>query len=764
MTRVSHRLVAVAVTSLACIGLASAADPYPFKTKPRDEAKEEVLNIDFEGQLPQGNQLGKTAKVETGKGKDGSQGLVAKGKGSVLKVPLKTGPGVGMSRYEVFLDYAGEGFNLFTVSLIPYDKSFKPIAGRKTSAGSEWGFTPEMHTWERRVVDLEFEGIHAVELEIEIARADSSKRGSSLRLDNIVVNRLAAPVILGSVARGQLKGDIREEGAELTEATDMWLAEQKGRQSFFNIEAIDPNRRYLNSLWRERLHLGSTYKQPTGKLPHWVLGVAADQAGLDAAAAKLKKSLPETYEYFLDDVAAHHFNTVWVTLSKDVEKFDELAAARGIAVILRDPTWSGLEQWWSKPSESAPDAFKKTAEANMKRLAAMRSLIGYDMSPSLSATHQPMLAKAREHLATLAPNVQFTGEFGDVYASENIETPYPAFGIQSHSYDHYAGKPWVEPSYMFHPNYWPRYQSEGWVRRIHNGLQVRSIPNIWSIPAGRAFGKKAIGFQEDRVVTATTNWIWDEETKRWSGWSRYQYPQQLMSSLVWMSLQSGAAGIILRDWGPATIEPTVTGSEILKDAKYPNGWYQPDMLRRADLSESDGWKELGQVASTLARYKEVLAESTAFGRTIAHTDSGDVRAKCLTGRKDPFKVLVVVNTKIGDYTDDKVNLKIDKDTGALGVWKNAGNKPFKLTVEDERELYDLGTGEMITGSAPSKGRRTFELALGPGEGRLYYLGNATLYRRFLTQYKLDDVASGSTKSKSADPKEKMKGKAKPKGK
>jgi hypothetical protein len=123
-----------------------------------------------------------------------------------------------------------------------------------------------------------------------------------------------------------------------------------------------------------------------------------------------------------------------------------------------------------------------------------------------------------------------------------------------------------------------------------------------------------------------------------------------------------------------------------------------------------------------------------------------------------------VNTKIGDYTDDKVNLKIDKDTGALGVWKNAGNKPFKLTVEDERDLYDLGTGEMITGSAPSKGRRTFELALAPGEGRLYYLGNATLYRRFLTQYKLDDVASGSIKSKSADPKEKMKGKTKVKTK
>ena len=76
---------------------------------------------------------------------------------------------------------------MFTVSLIPYGKDGKPIAGKKTAVGSDWGLTPEMRTWERRVTDLELEGLHMVELEIEIARADSSQRGSSLRLDNIIV-------------------------------------------------------------------------------------------------------------------------------------------------------------------------------------------------------------------------------------------------------------------------------------------------------------------------------------------------------------------------------------------------------------------------------------------------------------------------------------------------------------------------------------------------------------------------------------------------
>ncbi len=758
LNRALALLSAFALCLTVAWAVAWAGDPYPFKTKPREFNKEEVLKIDFEGQLPAGHQLGPKAKIEPDKGTGGLKGLVASGTGLVLKTPLK-GLGVGMSRYEVVLDFAGEGFSLFTVSLIPYGKDGKPIAGKKTTVGSEWGFAPTMQSWERRIVDLEFEGVHAVELEIAITRA------GSVRLDNIIVSRFDTPVVLGSQARGQLKQNIRDEAAELVESGDMWMAELKGRQSFFDVGAIDPNRRYLNSLWPERLHLGSTYKQPTGKLPHWVLGVSADQAALEAAATAQKKSLVEMYEFFLDDVAAHGCNTVLVNFTKELDKFDELAAARGIGVIVQDPAWSGLAEWWANPSASMPDAFQKTAEANLKKYAGLRSIIGYDMHPSLNTAHQPVLAKAREYLAGIAPNVPLAGEHGDVYASENIEQPYPAFGIQWATFDHYAGKPWVEPSYMFHPNYWPRYLSEGWVRRIHNGLAVRAVPNLWSVPAGRAYSKKSIDFQKDRVVTATTNWVYDEPSKRWSGWNRYKYPQQLMSSLVWTSLQSGAGGIIVREWGPATIAPDVTGSEILKNDKYANGTYQPDMLRRADMTESESWQELAAVGKTLEKYQLLLTESTPFGRAIASTDKNDVRVKALTGRKDPFKVLVVVNTKIGDYTDAQVPLKIDKDSGALTGYKNASTLAFKLTVEDERELYDLTTGEAATGTAPKGGKRTYELTLGPGEGRLYCLAAPALYRRFLTQYKLDvELAAGASKSKSAEPKEKMKAKTKTKPK
>ncbi len=150
---------------------------------------------------------------------------------------------------------------------------------------------------------------------------------------------------------------------------------------------------------------------------------------------------------------------------------------------------------------------------------------------------------------------------------------------------------------------------------------------------------------------------------------------------------------------------------------------------------------------------------------MAHSDKEDVRVRTLTGRKDPCKVVGAVNTKIGDYTDQQAGtLKINKDTGELTGYKNAGTTPFKLTINDERNLFDLTTGEALTGTAAKGGKKiSYELSLGPGEGRFYYLGTPALYRRFLTQYKLDlNALAGTTKAKSAEPKEKMKPKAKAK--
>ena len=68
---------------------APAIEPYPFKTKPREVDKVEVLKIDFEGSLPEGAELGKNAKVEEKGGRDGSKGLLSKGKGLVIKIPIK---------------------------------------------------------------------------------------------------------------------------------------------------------------------------------------------------------------------------------------------------------------------------------------------------------------------------------------------------------------------------------------------------------------------------------------------------------------------------------------------------------------------------------------------------------------------------------------------------------------------------------------------------------------------------------------------------
>ena len=88
-----------------------------------------------------------------------------------------------------------------------------------------------------------------------------------------------------------------------------------------------------------------------------------------------------------------------------------------------------------------------------------------------------------------------------------------------------------------------------------------------------------------------------------------------------------------------------------------------DTLRRFDLSESDEWKELGAAAKELAGLKLLFAETTQHGHNACRTNNGNVKARTLTGRDDPTKLIAVVNTKIGDYKDEE--LKLNQENGQL---------------------------------------------------------------------------------------------------
>ena len=127
-----------------------------------------------------------------------------------------------------------------------------------------------------------------------------------------------------------------------------------------------------------------------------------------------------------------------------------------------------------------PDEFKTKAKANLERYAKLKSLIGYQVNRPLNTGHQKMLAEARKYLASVAPKVQLITQDSDVYAAENIQEPYPNLGIQYGLFQQYAGRPWIGPSFFYHPNYWPIGLSEGWYRRIHDAYHVRKLGQ-WSL-------------------------------------------------------------------------------------------------------------------------------------------------------------------------------------------------------------------------------------------------------------------------------------------
>ena len=435
-------------------------------------------------------------------------------------------------------------------------------------------------------------------------------------------------------------------------------------------------------------------------------------------------------------VIAHGFNTVAVDFTKELNKFDSLANKRGISVILRAPSWNNLQTWIAKPTGPIPTDFKTTGKQKIAEYAKLKSLIGYHMDPPLNRTYEPMLAKARKYLASINPKVQLVTQQSDIYAAENIVKPYPNFGLQRTAYHHYIGRPWAQPSHMYHPNYWPRAMTEGHYRRILNAYRVRTIPIILEVPSGRQYGKKTINMQKDRVVVATTNWKYDDDAKRWSGWYRYKYPPNLLRCIIWKAIETGANGVIIDEWGPATIAHDVKGSDILGDSKFVNANYLPDLLRHADMSESDGWKELGRTAQKLARFQHMLADSTLHGNNTPKVNNGNIRVSSLTGLNSPFKVLMAVNTKVGDYADD--DLTIDPETGALAGYTPATGETFTLTIKNDIGLIDFRTGTSIDPKSTKTKNRvaTYEQTLGPGEGRFYFRGKQSIFRNFIRKYKI----------------------------
>ncbi len=729
------RLLLLAVMAGAVASHGPAAEPYAFKSRPRDPEKTVWLEVDFEGSLPEKAELGANAKVEEKVGTKGSKALVSTGKGLIARFPIpKTN--VDVSRFDLSVDYAGPGFSYFTAKLVAFDRAGKQL--RAVTVGGEWGIATGTRTWELRTVNLEFNDIHAVALEFEQTNDDGT-----VKLDNIVLRRHELPSFLGRTARKDLEIALKQEGLKVADVSGVWIGTGPDRQSFFDFGNIDETKRFVRSDWQERLHIGTTYNKWNGTLPTFMLGVSAREAALEAAAARQKKTLADMHKLLLDDVKEHGFNLVWCDFTKELESFDALAAARGISVIIRDPQYSQLEKWIAKPDGPIPDDFKKAAQANLAKYAKMKSLVGYQVNRPLAKQYQPMLAEARKHLASVAPNVQLVDVESDVFSAESIQEPYPNLGIQFGGFHHYAGRPWIPPSYLYHPNYWPIALSEGWYRRIHNGFTVCTVPNLWTVPSGRQFGKKSIAMQSDQVKADVTGWTFDDTAKKWSGWYRYQFPENMMRSVVWTAVEAGTAGVIVEEWGPAEIPATVTGPEILADAKYKDGNYQPDTLRRFDLSESEVWKELGAAARAVAPLKLVFETSTLHGNNAARTNRGDVKVRTLTGRSDPFKLLAVVNTRVGEY--DQTKLTIDPKDGTLQEYTSAGPLTVSLIVENDTGLIDLTTGRNLTPKSTDAKKRetTYDIELGPGEGKLFFRGKLNLYARFAQKYKIPTTGTAS---------------------
>ena len=788
------------VCVLAGAGLGVAAwgyqEPYPFRKKTYDPPKETIIESTFDHGLPEAASIRDQAiTINSDAGKNGSGALVIPGKRSRSKAPLSFafGHGLGMARFQVDFDLRGDDFPLARVYIIGYDRNEKEIG--KYHVYSWWGH--EHWTHAHRIVDIENEQLFKAELVIHVSRDERFGRGGSplLFMDNLKVTRHDVPYVKGNYIRSRLQSDLSKEGGKSSEIANHIVTrfEQEHRTSYFHVGRISVDRRYLQSEWRQRLHAGSTYRNLATKLDRFVLGVVLDRKSAVEAAKRLKKSLPQMYDYIIADVKDHGFNTIWLrNFTADRETFCGKAAAKGLKIILTENSRLGVGAWRSRfKTPKMPAAVKKAIDRELPKIAQLKGLLAYELwsadgwqnntdGPKIAA----MWAKVRQYMKQVAPGVKLLQPYHDWRLSEGIQTPPPDLGVQDLlRYYAYNGRPYGyrEPTWFLY-----YYGDDWWRRHVDYGLRRHGVPYLWILPVGREFHLRCLSWKP-KNVDKESGFVYDEKTKTYSGWRRYQWPARFIRSALWTAVCANAKGVILDEYGPSRVHQDVTleqdfmpkhkpgrgtpsggrrtpapgqpGVSAREESEaglpkpkrtYPPGIHKVDALRQYDSSELDLWAEAAKTAKRIGRVSPLLLDLIPHGARDVYVNHGHVMARLMTRQEGGGKFVLLVNRILYDAGSKKRwhgdNARVNANTGFLSKPPDLTNFEVSLRVDSALPLINMISGSKVPGEpTPSVERsRTYKMTMTPGQVGIYLLGHYAQYSRLAKKYGLQRK---TTKSK-----------------
>ena len=798
------------------VGLAATAwaydEPYPFRKKPYDPPKEIIIKTGFEHGLPEEaetKQKGK-AEVKAEVGKGGTQALAISGTNVADAVRIPFGHGLGMARFEVDFDFRGEGFPQLQCSLVAYDREDK-VLGRYGVYNS-WAHDHWAHA--HNIVSIEVESLFKVALVFGIGKNDrggSSSAGPDGRssgqkrigpeyyVDNLLVRRHQVPKVPGHLIRDRLQEDLRREGGGSSVIADHIVTQFKdeGRTSYFYVGDIKVDRRYLQSVWRKRLHAGSTYKKQHGTLDQFVLGVVLDRNAVVDAAKRQKKSVGAMYDYIIDDVHKHNFNTIWMRNFKtDRETFCAKADAKGLKTILTDNTWLGVGAWRSKYTDPRmPASVKKAIDRELPKIARLKGLLAYQVygldswhndtiGPKLAA----LWAKVRAYMKQVAPKVKLLQPYHHWTLAEHIQDPPPDLAFQDlTTYYAYSGRPYGfrRPTWLLY-----YYGEDWWRRHVDYGLRRNGVPYVWLVPVGREFHCRNIRWKRKLVDERRSGYEFDEKTQAYSGWRRYRWPRQFIKALLWSAACSGAKGVVLDEYGPSRVHPDVTTEDFLGRAgkrsqtrgpqihdprrgasekeketgvpkpkrDYPPAVYKVDTLRQYDMSELGLWAEATRQAARVRRVGRLMLDLTPHGaRDIRINNSSYILARLMTRRKGGGKFVLLVNRILEDpgklqSATQRYQAKINFKTGMITETDDQANFDVSLRVDTKLSLYNVLTGTELSGEkTPGVDKsRTYSITMTPGQVAIYVVGQYSQYSRIAKQYGLRRRVKKKRRSKWID--------------
>jgi hypothetical protein len=456
-----------------------------------------------------------------------------------------------------------------------------------------------------------------------------------------------------------------------------------------------------------------------------------------------QRSLPkwQVWEQVVQDLVDHHCNTIMLghaPSGEDLKEACRIAKKYNLNVI---PQMDETYYPHTLPKEQRLQEYKLRIKPAFEKIIPQfrgnGSILAWSPVEETYVDTQEEIAEHRDLIRKLDPTHPIVCLHSNLDAAQRmakVGRPYPDVILNDSYWYRYA--PWLE-----HPEnkatgaiplIMPNLAGLSFLERLDEYYQVAremDIP-LWAVPQSvggtidMPAGKSWDSLPSDIKEKIKQNDCYSTSGSSWVGFSYYMPPEESLEQQCWMSLASGARGIIFYAYNHCGWVP---GYYHYKDTipKYQVG--EVAMVNGPYFEPITEWDSIGKVFKQIRKFIPMISRWTKDAKPSFQAQNAVVRTFHIKGVEGTF--IVVVNQEIGRWLGGQSNViyppskvRIDMNYNSLGRLTGIEKVPprnFKLVPvnSDSQPLWDLSTGTRLKDNI---------IRLNPGSGAVIFVGSLEL--------------------------------------